>query len=196
MDTGKDWAFFELNDLKSTGVKIMINNSSTGIYIAYPTSKVLKRTYRGHKSFVNNRSTKVGITKKCFSSRQAEYMRTFDGELRFIPLAAISPHDLPAIENTILAKLRMEFSNVGNTKEWFDTQDRESIVKIIDSVLCESGLSTGENSKRHVPEKDRRPSPPEFSNISCKTKKSKQDYEGIYRIKSAPARMAGHNATS
>ena len=97
MDTGKDWAFFEVNDLKSTGVKIMINNSSTGIYIAYPTSEVLKRTYRGHKSFVNNRSSKVGITKKCLSSRQAEYMRTFDGELRFIPLAGISPHDLPAI---------------------------------------------------------------------------------------------------
>lgn len=193
---GKTGYFFDANNPKLTGTKIMINNNSTGIYIAYPTTDTLKRTYRGHKSFVNSRHTKVGITKKSFGSRHSEYMRTFDSEIKFIPLAAISPEDLPALEAAILAKLRGEFSNVGNTKEWFNTNDRESIVKMIDSVLCESRLSTGENSKRRDLEKDRRPSTPEFSNISHKTKKSKQDYEGVYRIKSSPASMAGHNATS
>jgi hypothetical protein len=174
----------------------MISNSSTGIYIAYPTTDTLKRTYRGHKSFVNSRHTKVGITKDSFRSRQSEYMRTFDGEIKFIPLAAISPADLPALETVILTKIRRIFSTVGNTREWFDTQDRESIVKIIDSVLCESRLTTTESSEPRDLEKDRRPSSPAFSNIPHKTKRSKQDYEGIYRIKSSPSRMAGHNATS
>ena len=107
---------------------------STGIYMAFPTTKKLKPTYRKHKSMVNDQHTKVGITVKSFRERSGEYNRTFDGEVDFVPLLVMDPNELAFIEKEILTALRSEFGNVGRTREWFDTTDRERISEIVQQV--------------------------------------------------------------
>lgn len=112
----------------------LINMESTGIYMAFPTTTKLKPTYRKHKSMVNDQHTKVGITVKSFRERSGEYNRTFDGEVDFVPLLVMDPNELAFIEKEILTALRSEFGNVGRTREWFDTTDRERISEIVQQV--------------------------------------------------------------
>ena len=106
----------------------------TGIYLAFPTTSELKRTYRNHTSMVNDQHTKVGITVKSFRERSSEYNRTFGGEVKFVPLLAMKPDDLAEIEKIILSTLKSEFSTVGRTREWFDTKDRKRIIEIIQTI--------------------------------------------------------------
>ena len=47
-----------------------IDMNETGVYLAYPTTSVLKPVYRGYKAQVNDMHTKVGITEDSFSSRK------------------------------------------------------------------------------------------------------------------------------
>lgn len=108
---------------------------STGIYVAFPTTTKLKPTYRNHKSMVNLRHTKVGITTDSFRKRSNEYHRTFNNEVKFIPLVAMPAKNLAEVEGEILNVLRSQYSNVGRTKEWFDTDDRENIVNIISEIM-------------------------------------------------------------
>ncbi len=119
---------------KISGI-ISPDSNHTGIYLAYPTSQQLKRTYRNHTSLVNDQHTKVGITVKSFRERGSEYMRTFGGEVKFVPLVSMSPHKLAAIEKVLLAALKSEFLTVGRTKEWFNTADRNRIIEIVESVV-------------------------------------------------------------
>lgn len=116
----------------------MISKQSTGVYIAYPTSSELKPTYRGHKSQVNNRHTKVGITVKSFESREREYRVTFGGEVEFIPLVEVPAVKLKELEKVLIMKVREHFQTVGSTKEWFDTDDRETLMAIVKSVFVKN----------------------------------------------------------
>lgn len=116
-------------------MRIQTNISSdsdfSGVYLAYPTTPMLKRTYRNHTSLVNNQHTKVGITVKSFRERSSEYYRTFDGELEFVALLIMPPEDVVKAEPTILSLLKSEFSTVGRTREWFDTSDRKRVIELI-----------------------------------------------------------------
>lgn len=113
----------------------MIDKRSTGVYIAFPTTAELKPTYRGHKSQVNNRHTKVGITIKSFESREREYRVTFGGEVEFIPLVEVPSEQLKELEKVLLMKVREHYRTVGSTKEWFDTDDRKTLMVIVKSVF-------------------------------------------------------------
>ena len=84
---------------------------------------------------VNCNHTKVGITVKSFASRENEYMDTFGGEVRFIPIAEIPADKLDIIERLILAKVGSRYRTVGNDREWFDTSDRSAIVELVHEVL-------------------------------------------------------------
>ena len=111
-----------------------IQGSATGIYIAYPTSPVLKPTYHGHKTLVNNEHTKIGITISSFVTRENEYMRTFSGELAFIPLVAAPLHVLAELEARLLMELRRRYSPSGSAREWFHTTERQAIAQLVWSV--------------------------------------------------------------
>lgn len=115
-------------------ISLEIPGHACGIYMAYPTSAVLKPTYRGHKTLVNHEHTKVGITISSFAARESEYMRTFGGEIAFFPLLIATPEQLPVIEMSILVKLRALFPLSGTAKEWFKTTERESIAEIVWSM--------------------------------------------------------------
>lgn len=108
---------------------------STGIYMAYPTTEELKPTYRGHKSFVNCRHTKIGITKQGFEARRSSYHKTFDGEVAFRVIAEVPPERLDSIERKLLTELRRRYPLVGTTREWFHTDDRQTILRIVNGVL-------------------------------------------------------------
>lgn len=104
-----------------------IPESATGVYLAYPTSTTMKPTYRGLKTKVNSRHTKVGITVDGFAKRGAQYTKTFDGEVVFKPLVSVTSARLMALEKKILAEVAARFERVGSAREWFDTQDRNAV---------------------------------------------------------------------
>lgn len=111
-----------------------INMSGTGIYIAYPTSPVLKPIYRGYKTKVNNAHTKVGIATDSFYARKNSYFSTFDGEVEFVPIAEIKNEIIEEVEQEILGRLSRLFRKVGNAHEWFDTDNRDMVLQIISEV--------------------------------------------------------------
>ena len=123
--------------LESSQGAAVIDKQGTGFYIAYPTTTELKPIYRGLKTMVNNRHTKVGVTVKSFLSREREYLGTFGGEVEFVPIAEVPASQLELLEQIILDKVCEKYRKVGNAREWFDTDDRESIVAIVLSVLHE-----------------------------------------------------------
>jgi hypothetical protein len=112
----------------------------TGIYIAYPTSPILKSIYRpkNYKTMVNDQHTKVGIAKDSFASRRKGYVGNFDNEVEFIPIAIVPLGDLIEAENLILGKICNEFTRVGRAREWFNTSEHQRIVEIVVSTLASS----------------------------------------------------------
>lgn len=115
--------------LLSEGARL--STQATGLYLAYPTSPELKPIYRGLKTYVNDRHTKVGKTRDGFGPRGREYARTFSGEVRFIPLVRVSPEKLDQLEGAVLQALMARFSRVGRAREWFETADREAVAEIV-----------------------------------------------------------------
>jgi hypothetical protein len=111
--------------------------NQTGIYIAIPTSAVLKSIYRAqnYKTQVNNEHLKIGITKDSFESRSRCYYDNFDNKVEFIPLVAINMEVLKEVENKVLIQIKNEFRRVGRAREWFDTNDKERIIEILISTL-------------------------------------------------------------
>lgn len=95
--------------------------SATGLYMAYPTTDERKPIFRGYKTMVNRNHTKVGITRDSFAQRQKEYLKTFDGEVEFIPLIEIPKDRLKESEDFVRSALTREFGCVGNAREWFNT---------------------------------------------------------------------------
>jgi len=100
-------------------------HSKTGIYIAYPTSSVLKSIYKvgGYKTKVNNQHTKVGKAENGFKNREGQYLGNFDNEAEFLPIAYIDKTHLKHAEEIVLSSIKAKFSTVGHAKEWFDTTD-------------------------------------------------------------------------
>jgi len=109
--------------------------SATGIYVACPTTGEMKPIYRGAATWVNNRHTKVGITKKSFAARRAYYEKVFGGEVEFTPLAEVPSHLLDGLEREMLLALSRQFRKVGNAHEWFDTDDRETVISLVRKVV-------------------------------------------------------------
>ena len=115
----------------------------TGIYIAHPTSPVLKSIYRpkNYKTTVNNQHTKVGIAKKSFASRRKGYVDNFDNEVEFIPITLIPLEQLVKAEHLILNAIHKKYKKVGRSREWFNTSMRQEIAGIIIATLDESGIA-------------------------------------------------------
>ena len=116
--------------------------NQTGIYIARPTSAVLKSIYRAknYKTKVNKEHLKIGITKDSFQSRSKCYYDNFDNEVEFIPLVAINRDVLKEVENKVLAQIKIEFNRVGRAREWFDTNDKNRIISILINTLEEENV--------------------------------------------------------
>jgi len=114
----------------------------TGVYIAYPTSPILKSIYRpkNYKTKVNDQHTKVGIASDSFRSRKSSYLGNFDNEVKFIPVVFVDREFLDAVEKLIITVLWSNFSRVGRAREWFCTSDRQRISDIIAKTLVDSGI--------------------------------------------------------
>ena len=114
----------------------------TGIYIAYPTSPVLKSIYKagGYKTKVNDQHTKVGIAKDSFKSRSKSYLGNFDNEVVFIPMVFVDKRHLKRAEDMLLSEIELEFCKVGHAREWFDTLNRKRISDLVFSTLATSGI--------------------------------------------------------
>lgn len=114
----------------------------TGIYIAYPTSPILKSIYqvKNYRTQVNHQHTKVGIAKGSFSARKKGYVKNFDEEVDFIPIAIIDYEYLKYAETRVILAVSSEFSKVGRAQEWFNTSDRQRISEIIAHTLMSSDI--------------------------------------------------------
>lgn len=111
-----------------------IPNTSTGIYIVYPTSLELKPVYRGYKTIVNSEDTKVGIARRSFESREQSYMATFQSEVKFFPILELAATHLPDFEAQLLSHLGRAFSRSGRAREWFRTTERQAIAELVWSL--------------------------------------------------------------
>ena len=113
-----------------------------GVYIAYPTSPILKSIYRpkNYKTEVNDQHTKVGIARDSFRSRKSGYLGNFDNEVEFIPVVFVDREFLDAVEKLIIKVLCSNFSRVGRAREWFCTSDRRKTSDIIAKTLVDSGI--------------------------------------------------------
>lgn len=117
--------------------------SKTGIYMAYPTTAVLKSIYRpkNYKTMVNKEHTKVGIAKDSFNARSRGYFSNFDNEVIFIPLAVIQDiQTLIIVEQFVLSEINSEYSRVGRAREWFNTYNHNRIKEIVAQSLIASGV--------------------------------------------------------
>ncbi len=116
--------------------------NKTGIYIAYPTSSILKSIYKAknYKTRVNNQHTKVGIAKDSFASRARNYFLNFDNEIEFLPIVEIPVDQLQEAEKIVVTSIATMFDRVGNSRNWFDTSDREQFIFQIRDALLESGF--------------------------------------------------------
>ncbi len=114
----------------------------TGVYIAYPTSPILKSIYRpkNYKTKVNDQHTKIGIARDSFRSRKSGYLGNFDNEVEFIPVVLVDREFLNAVEKLIIEALCSNFPRVGKAREWFCASDRRRISEIIAKTLLESGI--------------------------------------------------------
>jgi hypothetical protein len=113
----------------------LISPQAIGVYMAYPTSDVLKPIYRLLKTQVNIAHTKVGITIKSFGEREREYRRTFQNEVTFVRVAAVPLALIPVVEAAILADLGGCYSRVGKAREWFECADREAVLQRVLAVI-------------------------------------------------------------
>jgi hypothetical protein len=114
--------------------------SKTGIYIAHPTSAVLKSIYKpkNYKTMVNDEHTKVGIAKHSFLARSKGYYSNFDNEVMFKPIVIIEDINLLVIiEKHLLSQIRLEFKRVGRSREWFETNEREKVSDLVSQFLLE-----------------------------------------------------------
>ncbi len=114
----------------------------TGIYIAFPTSSTIKSIYpqKQYKAMVNNQHTKVGIAKDSLRARKLSYLRTFDNEVEFVPIAVVEQEFLKSVEERIILEIRSRFSRVGKSREWFHTSDRRKVFEIVSQILLESNI--------------------------------------------------------
>ena len=111
-----------------------------GIYIAYPTSSEFKPIYYKFKTKVNNNHTKVGKCENGFLGREKNYQKTFDKEVEFHPIVILKKVEDLDVEKDVIDVLKEKYKKVGFALEWFDTNDHESVIKIIVDVVKKSGV--------------------------------------------------------
>jgi hypothetical protein len=112
-----------------------------GIYIAYPTTSELKPIFKGLKTKVNNNHTKVGKCENGFLGREKDYHKTFNNEVEFHPIVILNTNeDVKETEELLLRILKEKYKKVGFAQEWFDTNDHESVIKIIVDVVKKSSV--------------------------------------------------------
>lgn len=108
-----------------------------GIYLAYPTTTQMKRIDRNLKTRVNDCHTKVGKTSSSFKGREAYYKKVFDGEVRFEALAEVPRERMREVERNVLDKMSLRYARVGRAREWFNTDDRETVASIVRAAVVE-----------------------------------------------------------
>ena len=112
-----------------------------GIYIAYPTTSELKPIYKGYKTRVNNNHIKVGKCENGFLDREKDYQGTFHNEVEFHPIVILNTVDnVITLEKLLVPVIKERYKRVGFAREWFDTDDHESVIKIIVDVVKKSGV--------------------------------------------------------
>jgi len=116
----------------------MISESSTGIYMAYPRADEFKVAHTGPGTLVNSRHTKIGLAKVSFHASAERYRRTFDDRIKFIPLVEVLPNRIALVEKELMSALGQRHSRVGAAQNWFDTQDRESMISLIYALFSSS----------------------------------------------------------
>jgi Holliday junction resolvase len=114
-----------------------VSPKGIGLYMAYPTTAVLKPIYRKLKTLVNDQHTKVGKTRDSFEKRAREYRNTFNREVEFIPLVEVPLESLDAIEAAVLLEIGRRYPRVGRATEWFDTVDRDAIAELVCRVAAQ-----------------------------------------------------------
>ena len=90
---------------------------------------------------VNDQHTKIGIAKDCLRARKLSYLRTFDNEVEFVPIALLEQEFLKSIEDRIKIELRSRYSKVGKSREWFHTSDRQKVIEIVSKGLLERNIA-------------------------------------------------------
>ena len=91
---------------------------------------------------MNKLHTKIGITVKTFKSRAKCYYDNFGTQFKFIPVFFINnKNDIVAVEKKILEAIKNEFTKRGRSREWFETIDRERVLKIAKEVLDENKIN-------------------------------------------------------
>jgi len=111
-----------------------------GIYIAYPTTSELKPIDKGLKTEVNDNHTKVGKCENSFLGREKNYLKTFHNEVEFHPVVILKKIEEVKIEKELIKVLKEKYKRVGFAQEWFDTDDHESVKKIIVDVVKKSSV--------------------------------------------------------
>jgi hypothetical protein len=110
----------------------------TGIYLAYPTSPETKSIYRqkSYKTLDNDTHTKVGIAKDSFKAREKGYATNFDNQVEFLPLVLIEDIEkLKTLEKPILKVIEAEHFKIGRAREWFTTNNHQSIKDMVAQAL-------------------------------------------------------------
>ena len=113
-----------------------------GIYLAHPTSPELKSIYKAkdYKTKVNNQHTKIGKADSSFAKAMSRYRSSFDGEIKFIPIASMDKQALGIVEDAIKVEMNSRFKRLGRSREWFDTDDRKQVRDVILQVILKTDV--------------------------------------------------------
>lgn len=117
-----------MTDYQSRSIRI--DRGASGIYLVYPTSPIMKRTYKDHQTWVNHEHTKVGRASR-FVVRENSYIKTFDGEVEFFRLVELPVEKLGLAEAMLKKELSKRYARSGRASEWFATRDRQAIADIV-----------------------------------------------------------------
>ena len=116
----------------------MLNESATGIYLAYPRTEAFRVDREGQWTLVNCKHTKVGFAAHSFSASSAQSRRDFEGDIKFMPLAEVPAQDLAALEQTVISHMCSRYERVSCAANWFVTQDRQAIISMIYALLSDA----------------------------------------------------------
>ncbi len=118
-------------------------HEQAGMFIAYPTSSVLKSIFspKGYEAMVNDQHTKIGITKRSFRETLfRNYLKTFDNMVELVPVTLINPDKLDHAKSVVLKEMRSQFAKVDRTRDWFWSNDHERIKDVVAKTLTASGV--------------------------------------------------------
>jgi len=130
-------------------LSLRIDRGASGIYLAYPTSPVMARTYKDHHTWVNHEHTKIGRASR-FILRENSYIKTFQGEVEFFRLVELPVEKLGLAEAMLKLELSKRYARSGRASEWFATRDRDAIADIVWRVARTVSRTTPEEAMEAV----------------------------------------------